>query len=428
VITDRQVKKVIAEAPASGKKSIELKEASERGSGRLAMIVRPGAGGVTAEWYAVYYVAGARKMAKLGSYPLLGVAEARRTFAADWAPKIVAGEDPSAARRQAAAAGTFGDLCDAYVAHLERDGKRTASQVRRILDLAKKDIGKDKPAAKVTPADIVPHLESIHSRGSEVMAITARGYLRAAFSYGLKAEHDYTQKHADAGWGLTVNPAVAIPVNQSAASRVGNRFLSPAELRTLWLWMMDYRTESLMASAVLLRIATGQRSEEVLRITTASYERGKVMVHWDDTKNGMPHSIPLPRQAVAVLDAMAPNKHGLYFYHQHDPAKLAGQPSIQDAVRRFLELHPGFAPFTARDLRRTFKTLAGDAGISKEMRDRLQNHVEGGVSAKHYDRYGYLPERRAAMDKWADYLDRVIAGTVDSPGANVVPIRKEVAA
>ena len=62
------------------------------------------------------------------------------------------------------------------------------------------------------------------------------------------------------------------------------------------------------------------------------------------------------------------------------------------------------------------------------MRDRLQNHVEGGVSAKHYDRYGYLPERRAAMDKWADYLDRVIAGTVDSPGANVVPIRKEVAA
>ena len=91
---------------------------------------------------------------------------------------------------------------------------------------------------------------------------------------------------------------------------------------------------------------------------------------------------------------------------------------------RFLSLHPDFAPFTARDLRRTFRTLGGDDGISKEMRDRLQNHVEGGVGAKHYDRYGYLPERRAAMDKWADYLDRVIEGTVDADRGNVVPLRK----
>jgi hypothetical protein len=53
-----------------------------------------------------------------------------------------------------------------------------------------------------------------------------------------------------------------------------------------------------MASAMLLRIATGQRSEEVLRITEASYEKAKAMVHWSTTKNGLPHSVPLPRQAV----------------------------------------------------------------------------------------------------------------------------------
>ena len=40
--------------------------------------------------------------------------------------------------------------------------------------------------------------------------------------------------------------------------------------------------------------------------------------------------------------------------------------------------HPDFTPFTARDLRRTWKTLAGDAGIPKEMRDRLQNHAQRG--------------------------------------------------
>jgi hypothetical protein len=53
MITDRQVQKAIPEAPASGKKSIELKDPGERGAGRLALIVRALANGVVAEWYAV---------------------------------------------------------------------------------------------------------------------------------------------------------------------------------------------------------------------------------------------------------------------------------------------------------------------------------------------------------------------------------------
>ena len=97
-------------------------------------------------------------------------------------------------------------------------------------------------------------------------------------------------------------------------------------------------------------------------------------------------------------------------------------------VQKFLGEHPGFAHFTPKDMRRTSKTLAGGAGIPKEMRDRLQNHAEAGVSAKHYDKYDYLPERRAAMDKWADYLDRFIAGTVDDESNVIIPMRKELAA
>ncbi|BAN98029.1 hypothetical protein E05_32630 [Plautia stali symbiont] len=60
-------------------------------------------------------------------------------------------------------------------------------------------------------------------------------------------------------------------------------------------------------------------------------------------------------------------------------------------LRKFYKL-TGFDKFTPRDIRRTFKTLAGDMGISTEMRDRLQNHKRPGVSEKHYDRYDYLRE------------------------------------
>jgi len=42
---------------------------------------------------------------------------------------------------------------------------------------------------------------------------------------------------------------------------------------------------------------------------------------------------------------------------------------------------------TNRDLRRTWKTLAGKAGVSKEIRDRIQNHALQDVSSKAYDRW-----------------------------------------
>jgi len=170
----------------------------------------------------------------------------------------------------------------------------------------------------------------------------------------------------------------------------------------------------------------------VLRISSAGYDRGRQMLSWDETKNGLAHSIPLPKQAVAILDRLAPNSHGLFFPRQTDQSLPAVYGGFIIVIYKFLRANPGFPPFNARDLRRTWKTLAGEAGISKEMRDKLQNHAQrGDVSSRHYDRYDYLVEKRAAMEKWSAYLGLVIEGKVDEIGArtdNVVQIGKEAAA
>ena len=60
----------------------------------------------------------------------------------------------------------------------------------------------------------------------------------------------------------------------------------------------------------------------------------------------------------------------------------------------------GWDRVTPRDLRRTWKTLAGLAGVSKADRDALQNHGARDVSARHYDRYDGMREKRAAVDAW----------------------------
>jgi hypothetical protein len=64
------------------------------------------------------------------------------------------------------------------------------------------------------------------------------------------------------------------------------------------------------------------------------------------------------------------------------------------------------------DFNKPWKTLAGQAGISKEMRDRLQNHIRtSDVSSRHYDRYDYLSERRNAMEQWDLFMDRILVPT-----------------
>lgn len=63
---------------------------------------------------------------------------------------------------------------------------------------------------------------------------------------------------------------------------------------------------------------------------------------------------------------------------------------------------------TNRDMRRTWKTLAGKAGLTKEIRDRLQNHTLQDVSSKSYDRYSYIAEKREAMDIWDKFVRDMI--------------------
>lgn len=55
------------------------------------------------------------------------------------------------------------------------------------------------------------------------------------------------------------------------------------------------------------------------------------------------------------------------------------------------------------------RTLAGKAGVPKEIRDRLQNHALQDVSSKHYDRWNYMAEKRAGMAKWDEFVRAMLA-------------------
>ena len=88
-------------------------------------------------------------------------------------------------------------------------------------------------------------------------------------------------------------------------------------------------------------------------------------------------------------------------------------PALNQAIRRFCEPGPEskrqpFTRFTPRDIRRSVKTLMGQAGPSKEIRDRTQGHAFSDVGSVHYDRYDYWTEKQQAMRKWERWLNRLV--------------------
>jgi integrase len=115
---------------------------------------------------------------------------------------------------------------------------------------------------------------------------------RAAALCPLGADQQSRRRHSGRRW----------------VSNPRDRFLTPAEVRTFWTWLEGYDVDSGLAPALRLMLATGQRSEEILRISAATYEPSRALVFWKRTKNGLPHSLPLPHQAVAILAQLAQNR------------------------------------------------------------------------------------------------------------------------
>jgi integrase len=162
------------------------------------------------------------------------------------------------------------------------------------------------------------------------------------------------------------------------------------------------------ANVFKLMLALGCRVEALsgLRWSEIDWKERLITIPPARSKNGAYWVIPINDIAYEVLinnpklnnDFLFPAKNGT------EPLRLDGySKAITRTCKQF-----AIDAFTPKDLRTTFKTLAGMAGLSKEMRDRIQNHALSDVSSKHYDRYDYLKEKRHAMIIWNDYLQRVI--------------------
>ncbi|MCF7555127.1 tyrosine-type recombinase/integrase [Pseudomonas petrae] len=333
----------------------------------------------------------------------------------------------------AARRGSFGDLMDSYSNGMVAAGKVSAKEISRMFQLHVKDYHPDlvsRPAADIQPEDIQLILAGVLGRkpkgrgighkapgssfnGMRTTCDKLRRYLRAAFSYAARA-HLAPERLAEDGkvFAVSANPVRDIPVTLGTGQG-HTESLTPTELGEL-LRHLDTLPVRHAAIAKALIYFGGQRLTQFCAVpweavsdTTISLldSKGRKAQAWE-------HLLPITERIKEVIqpllnDRIGPGPFSLTPGSFANPNTLS---NIYINAGRSLLADGKAQSFTWKNVRVTAETLLAHQGVSAEVRAWLLSHGRSGVQAKHYDRYSYLPEKQAALEKWGRYLDGLASG------------------
>jgi integrase len=401
--TDGEIRRALKQVEQTGKQ-LSLVDGDGHGNGRIVLVMKPMPTRVTADWMAQQWRDQKRLKKKLGSYPSMSLSKAREVFARDFADMIQKGRSIKIAGDTRP--GTVADLFEAYVQYLKDAEKPSWKETQKGLNKIADTLGRNRPAREIEPDEIVEVIRPIYERGKKAMADHVRSYVHAAYSWGLKSEHDY-RSASQRRFRLVYNPAAGIPTEPK---KVGTRWLDEDEFVRLYrgLECPDAPVHPPYTRAVRILMLTGQRVEEIARLHADNWDGEEKIIDWSKTKNGSPHAIPVPPIAAELIESIKPNEHGWFFPSAMDPKRPVSHGTLYSFMWR--QRDRGVIPVvTNRDLRRTWKTLAGQAGVPKEIRDRIQNHALQDVSSKSYDRWNYMREKRTGMAKWEKFVRAMLA-------------------
>jgi integrase len=204
-------------------------------------------------------------------------------------------------------------------------------------------------------------------------------------------------------------------VHRPEASRARDRVLTDAEIVKFWRATAVEREE--FSALLKLLLLTGCRLNEVARMTRA--ELSDDGTTWNipaaRTKNRRPHMVPLSPAARELIASVA--QEGQLVFTTNGRSPVSGWSKIKQRLDQAMKI----PPWRLHDLRRTAVTGMAELGIRPDVIERAVNHVSGtrGGIAGVYNRSELLPERRAALERWALHVEGIVTGHA----AKVVPLR-----
>jgi integrase len=200
------------------------------------------------------------------------------------------------------------------------------------------------------------------------------------------------------------NPASVRLVRQMLGKgkrRVKHHAAYPWQTLPAWLEPIAERTD-VAARALVFLILTAARSSEARKarwVEIDTHRRLWILPH-DRMKMEAPHTVPLSRQALAIVEAMRPLKISPYVF----PGR-AGNPISDSSLRNILREYGVTKDVgTLHGMRSAFRDWAAESGVPEPVAEAALSHQIGDATVAAYRRTRHLEERREVMQKWADFV------------------------
>jgi integrase len=218
---------------------------------------------------------------------------------------------------------------------------------------------------------------------------------------------------------VPVSPCIG--VQAPALENRRDRVLSAEEIKDFWQGLDNTRITPGINLALRLMLVTAQRKGEVISAQWADINLDENWWVIPETKNGLPHRVPLSGPAVELLKA-AKSISGespwvFSSLRRNGPIAWA---SVDHALRLALNSLQ-MQHFTPHDLRRSAATfMTGSCSIPRLVVSKILNHAEPHITAV-YERTSYDKEKQMALEAWGRKLQDIVEGTE----SNVVPMVRQ---
>lgn len=362
-------------------------------------------------YFCKYNVGKQQRKMSLGAV-VPGTLAAKRKLASEILSRARLGQDLAADKKAVRAAAARKELtfCRLVPDYLEDCAERlrssTHSQTERYLLRYWLPL-QAMPLDEITRANVVAALDEIAASSGNVAADRAKMALSGFFAWAIDRSH------------LEANPVHSISARSESKGRT--RVLSVAELVEIWRACRadDY------GRIVRLLILLGQRKTEIGDLERTEIDRGKLLIELpgERTKNHRPHVVPLSSRALALIDAV-PLREGRTHIFGIGAGGFSGWSKAKSELdariadnRRDARRNEDISPWVLHDIRRSAVTHWHEMGFAQpHVAEAIVNHVSGhkaGVAGV-YNKATYLPERRGALQSWADFLDAQLTAANDA--------------
>jgi integrase len=353
----------------------------------------------------------------LDGFPSLGAA---RKLAQDVLDKVAEGADPAEQKQldkrtiRETESDYFGDVVARFVKRSLRPSNRTWRESARVLGLREGD-GDDlqivpggltdrwakRRISEITKRDVLAVLDDIVDRGSPVMANRTLAWTRRLFNWCIEKDL------------AAVSPCAGVKPPATETSR--DRILTDDEIRKFWKACDALGFPFGPAGKVLL--LTGQRKGEVTGMRLDEVKEGIWRIPASRSKNKRAHQVPLARAALDILQSV-PSISGELVFSLNGRNPATGWPAAKQRLDAAMQV----SDWRLHDLRRTAASGMARVGIQLPVIEKALNHTSGSFAGivGVYQRHSFENEMRAALDAWADEVERIVSGKP----ADIVRLRR----